>query len=143
MHGSSDLGQVDVRTIDPVDNVTPAKLLANNFSFNDATRYIELEAGAHNLQVTTADNSKELDVFRISLNNYLNETLVLNLSGSESTGHAVFGVDIRGDGFLPQVITGVETDIAELPTEFTLYGTIRTRSIHQRGSSLICRNRRR
>ena len=122
IHGSTDLGSVDVRTIDPVDNTTPVTLLANNLSFDQATQYVSLEAGAHNVQVTTADNREEHEVFHIQLNDYRDESLTLNLSGNESTGHALLGVDIRGDVFLPQDITGVETEIEELPTEFTLYG---------------------
>ena len=129
VHGSSDLGHVDVRTIDPIDNMTPIKLIANNFSFNEVSSYITVEPGLYNLQITTSNNSEELAVFGIPISHkYRNETLVLNLSGSKDAPKDAFnalklyGVDIRGDEVSIDVITDVETEISELPTEFMLYG---------------------
>ena len=129
VHGSSDLGQVDLRIIDPVDNMTPTKLLANNFSFNDVTHYITLEPGLYNIQVTTPRNRQEEAVFHVQVSHkYKNETIVLNLSGNKNASKDAFnalklyGVDIRGDEVPTSVITDIETEILELPIEFALHG---------------------
>ncbi len=122
VHGSADLGDVDVRVLDPADNMTPTKLLANNFSFNSATRYISLAPGAHNVQVTSPDNREEVEVYYLDLNGYQGETVVLNLSGGKDD-LGFMGVRTNGDVFLSQVVTGVEEEgTAGIPTEFTLHG---------------------
>ena len=122
VHGSGDLGEVDVRILDPADNMTPTKLLANNFSFDSATRYISLAPGAHNVQVTSPDNREEVNVYYVDLNGYQGETLILNLSGSMAD-LGFMGVRNNGDVFLSQVVTGVEEEGGpEIPTEFALHG---------------------
>ena len=122
VHGSGDLGEVDVRILDPADNMTPTKMLANNFSFDSATRYISLAPGAHNVQVTSPDNRTEVEVYYVDLNGYQGETLILNLSGGmDDLGF--MGVRNNGDVFLSQVVTGVEEEgNPEIPTEFALHG---------------------
>ena len=122
VHGSGDLGDVDVRILDPADNMTPTKMLANNFSFDSATRYISLAPGAHNVQVTSPDNRTEVEVYYVDLNGYQGETLILNLSGGmDDLGF--MGVRNNGDVFLSQVVTGVEEEgNPEIPTEFALHG---------------------
>lgn len=122
VHGSGDLGDVDVRILDPADNMTPTKMLANNFSFDSATRYISLAPGAHNVQVTSPDNRTEVEVYYLDLNGYQGETLILNLSGGmDDLGF--MGVRNNGDVFLSQVVTGVEEEGGpEIPTEFALHG---------------------
>ncbi|MDE2826278.1 MAG: DUF4397 domain-containing protein, partial [Bacteroidota bacterium] len=122
VHGSGDLGDVDVRILDPADNATPTKLLANNFSFDSATRYISIAPGAHNVQVTSPDNREEVNVYYLDLNGYQGETLILNLSGGKDD-LGFMGVRNNGDVFLSQVVTGVEEEGAEeIPTEFALHG---------------------
>ncbi|MYD19166.1 MAG: DUF4397 domain-containing protein [Rhodothermaceae bacterium] len=122
VHGSADLGEVDVRILDPADNMTPMKLLANNFSFDSATRYISIAAGAHNVQVTSPDNREEVNVYYVDLNGYQGETLILNLSGGKDD-LGFMGVRNNGDVFLSQVVTGVEEEGGpEIPTEFALHG---------------------
>ena len=122
VHGSGDLGEVDVRILDPADNMTPTKMLANNFGFDSATRYISLAPGAHNVQVTSPDNRTEVEVYYVDLNGYQGETLILNLSGGmDDLGF--MGVRNNGDVFLSQVVTGVEEEGGpEIPTEFALHG---------------------
>ncbi|MCY4673244.1 MAG: fibronectin type III domain-containing protein [Bacteroidetes bacterium] len=122
VHGSGDLGDVDVRVLDPADNMTPTKLLANNFSFDSTTGYLSLAPGAHSVQVTSPDNREEVEVYYLDLNGYQGETVILNLSGSKDDLE-LMGVANDGEVFLSQVITGVEEEgTAEIPTEFTLHG---------------------
>ena len=120
VHGAPELGTVDVRVLDASDNTTPLMTLANNIPFDGKTSYLPLDPSTHNVQVSSADNREEFVVFRMDLNEYGNETLVLNLSGSKSD-LKILGVDKNG-AFLPDVITGVETEDIELPTEFALHG---------------------
>ena len=121
VHGSSDLGAVDVRVLDASDNLTPLMTLADNIPFDGKTSYRTLDASMHNVQVSSPNNEEEYEVFRMDLGGYRNETLVLNLSGSKDDLR-ILGVDKNGTTFLPDVITGVETERAELPTEFALHG---------------------
>ena len=121
VHGSADLGAVDVRVLDDSDNLTPRMVLADNIPFDGKTIYRTLDASMHNVQVSSPTNEEEYEVFRMDLGGYRNETVVLNLSGSKSDLR-ILGVDRNGTTFLPDVITGVETERAELPTEFTLHG---------------------
>ena len=125
VHGSADLGEVDVRTVDMTSDHAATKLLANNIKFGDATNYLALEPGLHNIQVKAAQGEEEIDVFEVSLNGYEGETVILNLSGTKNVmaiGFEIFGVDIRGDRISTQTVTGVEDEITELPTEFALHG---------------------
>ncbi len=125
VHGSADLGTVDVRTVGTTPDHEATKLLANNIKFGDATNYLALEPGLHNLQVKSAQGEEEIDVFEVSLNGYEGETVILNLSGTKNVmaiGFEIFGVDIRGDRISTQTVTSVVDDIAELPTEFALHG---------------------
>ena len=121
VHGAADLGAVDVRVLNPSDNLTPLVVLADNLPFDGKTRYHALDASMHNVQVSSPTNEEEYEVFRMDLSGYGNETLVLNLSGSREDLR-ILGVDRNGMTFLPDVITGVETERAELPTEFVLHG---------------------
>ena len=121
VHGSADLGAVDVRVLDASDNLTPLMTLADNIPLNGKTSYRALDASTHNVQVSSPNNEEEYEVFLMDLSGYRNETLVLNLSGSRDDLR-ILGVDKNGMTFLPDVITGVETERAELPTEFALHG---------------------
>ena len=121
VHGSDGLGAVDVRVLDASDNSTPLMTLADNIPLNGKTSYLSLDASTHNVQVSSPNNEEELEVYRMDLGGYRNETLVLNLSGSREDLR-ILGVDKNGMTFLPDVITGVETEHAELPTEFALHG---------------------
>ena len=121
VHGSADLGAVDVRVLDASDNLTPLMTLADNIPLNGKTSYLSLDASTHNVQVSSPNNEEELEVYRMDLGGYRNETVVLNLSGNKDDLR-ILGVDKNGMTFLPDVITGVETERAELPTEFALHG---------------------
>ena len=121
VHGSADLGAVDVRVLDASDNLTPLMTLADNIPLNGKTSYLSLDASMHNVQVSSPTNEEEYKVFRMDLGGYRNETVVLNLSGNKDDLR-ILGVDKNGMTFLPDVITGVETERAELPTEFALHG---------------------
>ena len=121
VHGAPDLGTVDVRVLDALDNSTPRITLADNILLNGKTSYLSLDASTHNVQVSSADNEEEYEVYRMDLSEYGNEALVLNLSGGRDDLR-ILGVDRDGNTFLPDVITGVETERVELPTEFALHG---------------------
>ena len=124
LHGAPDLGPVDIRLLDPRDNRTITMLLANNLDFGDAGYYVTLSAGRYNLEITTANNDRQLAVYRLNLDQYRGAALVLSLTGvgkSVAEGLTMMGINARGKTFFPQVITDTEP-IAELPTELTLRG---------------------
>ena len=120
VHGAPDLGVADVQVLDASDNRTLLLMLANNIPFDGKTSYLSLTPSMHNVQVSSSANGEEFAVFQMDLNGYAGQTLVLNLSGSKSD-LKILGVDKNG-AFLPDVITGVETEDVELPTEFALHG---------------------
>jgi len=115
VHGAADLGEVDLRSL------TETGRWANNISFNEATSYREKEATVHNVELL--DGNTQVDVFEIDLGDYINETLVLALSGagtSSAMGLTLIGVDTTGSVFYPQVVTSTSPE--ELPTAFALQG---------------------
>ena len=124
VHGAPDLGPVDIRLLDPVNNNTVVGLLANNIDFDDVGTYLNLAPGGYNVEVTNADNTVQYEVFRFELQSYSGQTFVLNLSGlgkANADGFTMMGVETDGSVFFPDVITADEEE-AELPTEFTLRG---------------------
>ncbi len=125
VHGARELGAVDVRLINPINNVEVLGApLANNLDWDDVGKYIRLEPGAHNLEITTSNNDRQIDVFHLELEEYSQQTFVLNLSGqgkSSAEGLTLLGVEQDGSTFFPMVITAAETE-EELPSEFALKG---------------------
>ena len=120
VHGDAGIGTVDVRTLDPFDNDRATRSLANNFVFDGVTRYLSFTPGAYNVEVTNEDNSTRYAAYRLDLNGYSGETVILNLSGSSDPNRGFILVDDRGDVSFQQVVTSSEG--VELPTEFTLHG---------------------
>ena len=124
VHGARELGEVDIRLINPIDNSEVLDLLANNISWDDVGAYISLAPGGYNFEVTTANNDRQIDVFRLELQQFRQQTFVLNLSGSgksSAEGVTMLGVEQDGTTFLPSVITATEAE-EEIPTEFALQG---------------------
>ena len=115
VHGAAGLGEVDLRSL------TETGRWANNLSFNEATGYRAASATVHNVELL--DGHTQIDVFEVDLGDYINETLVLALSGagaSSAMGLTLMGVDTDGNVFFPQVVTSTAGE--ELPTEFALKG---------------------
>ncbi len=124
VHGARELGEVDIRIINPIDNTEVLDLLANNISWDDVGAYISLAPGGYNFEVTTANNDRQIDVFRLELQQFRQQAFVLNLSGSgksSAEGVSMLGVEQDGGTFFPSVITAAETE-EEIPTEFALKG---------------------
>ena len=115
VHGAASLGEVDLRSL------TETGRWANNLDFNEATGYRTAEAAIHNVELLNGNT--QVDVFEFDLGDYINQTLVLALSGSgtsSATGLTIIGVTTSGDIFTPQVVTSAQSE--ELPKEFALQG---------------------
>ncbi len=123
VHGAAGVPAVDIRLIDPIDNDQVIDLLANNVDYSDVGSYLSLAPGGYNFEVTTADNSAQLAVFRVELQHYRGQAVVMNLvtPTAATVGRGMMGVDGNGDTFFPDLITSNEADI-ELPDEFALQG---------------------
>ena len=122
VHGSADLGDVDLQTIDGFADprtANPTRLLARGFGFDDASPYKQFDAGYHRIEVVSGRD--KIGVFDVDLNDRQGETLILNLSGSKAMLD-LYGVDMNGDRVNVTVVTGTESEIAELPTDFALHG---------------------
>ena len=115
VHGAASLGEVDLRLL------TGTGFWANNLDFNQATGYRTAEAAVHNVELLNSNT--QVDVFEFDLGHYINQTLVLALSGSgtsSAAGLTIIGVTTSGDVFTPQVVTSAQSE--ELPTGLTLRG---------------------
>ena len=127
VHGATCLGQVDMRTLDPVRNNEVIGLLVNNIGFGEASAYVSLEAGAgHNIEIVTSDGETQLGVFRLASPAPSGETFIVTLSCLDANnveGVTMMGVEIDGRVFLPPVITANERALsAALPETFERYG---------------------
>ncbi|MCH8961007.1 MAG: DUF4397 domain-containing protein [Bacteroidetes bacterium] len=131
VHGAPRLGEIDIRELDPVNNNDVIGLLANNFGFDDVVRSLSLKAGVgHNIEITTANNDRQIDVFRFELQSKMGDVITLALSGALAKANpgdtgslTMMGVERDGDVFFPGLITADEPDVAaELPTTFELLG---------------------
>ncbi len=123
-HGARDLGLVDLRVIDPTNNSDVIRVLANNIGWKEVGSYVRLAPVAYNVEITTANNGRQIDVYHLELDQYQSQSFVLNLSGtgnSSAQGISLMGVEQDGSTFFPSVITSVET-VDELPTSFALAG---------------------
>ena len=128
-HGAPNLGPIDIRLLDPVNNNAVIGLLANNIDFDDIGAYISLAPAGYNIEFTSADNLTQIDVFRFELQSRAQQAFVMAVTGignkattgGPGTPLSIMGVETDGDRFFPDVITA-EEDVAELPTEFKLNG---------------------
>ena len=123
-HGARDFGLVDLRVIDPTNNSDVIRVLANNIGWKEVGSYVRLAPVAYNVEITTANNDRQIDVYHLELDQYQSQSFVLNLSGtgnSSAQGISLMGVEQDGSTFFPSVITSVET-VDELPTSFALAG---------------------
>lgn len=124
IHGAPDLASIDIRLLDPVDNNNAFSLLANNITYNSVVLYQDLEPLGYNVEISTFDNDVQYEVFRLELQAYRGETLILIASGI-GTSHSE-GLDlivVAADGTVAQapVIT-TTTDIEAYPDGFALHG---------------------
>jgi len=119
VHGSSDLEEVTIQIIDDQKDPERAqRLLVRGFMFDQATRYLPLNSGFQRLEVLSADAKR---VYNLDLNGFQGKTLILNLSNT-AQNLEIFAVDDSGPVNVATTATSINTDIAELPTEFALYG---------------------
>ena len=127
VHGAACQGTVDLRVLDPVRNNAIIALLVNNIDFGQVSVYRSLPAGiGHNLEIVTADSSKQLNAFRFELPVPGGQTFVSVLSCSNTDGTetvTMLGVEVDGRVFLPPIITANEP-LAEagVPETFKLHG---------------------
>ena len=124
VHGSADLGRVRLQTINILDDprtASPTRLLANNFSFDQATNYIQMDPGYYRIEAISG--SDKVAVFDLNLSGYQGQTLIANLSGSKAANNLdLYVVDKNGSRVNADVVTGTESEITEIPTEFALHG---------------------
>ncbi len=125
VHGSPDLGELDVRILDPVSSNSHINaLLVNNLSFGGILGYQALAPAGYNLQVTNADNTVEYEVFRLELHFFGRQTLVFLTSGAgskASDGFTLIGFDVLGNSVRASVITAAE-GAEDVPAAFVLEG---------------------
>ena len=127
VHGAPCQGKVDLRVLDPVQHNAVIGLLVNNLDFGQTSVYRSLEAGVgHNVEIVTADSSKQLNAFRFELPVPSGQTFVSVLSCTDVNGLeavTMMGVEVDGGVFLPPIITANEPPAeAGVPEIFKLHG---------------------
>ncbi|MCY4205146.1 MAG: DUF4397 domain-containing protein [Bacteroidetes bacterium] len=124
VHGSADLGSVRLQTINILDDprtANPTRLLASNFLFDEASNYIQMDPDYYRIEAVSGNN--KVAVFDLNLSGYQGQTLIANLSGSRAANNLdLYVVDVNGNRVNADVVTGTESEITEIPTEFTLHG---------------------
>ena len=87
------------------------------------TGYKSVAVDVYNVEVTTSNQDRQIDVFELDLRDHINQGLVLALSGlgsSSGEGLTLMGVRPSGEVFFPSVVTSVSS--VELPKLFALSG---------------------
>ena len=124
VHGALDPDALDIRLLNPVDNNSAFGLLANNIDFGSIVFYRTLMPIGYNVEASDPDNIVQYEVFRLALQAFRGESLVLALSG-RGTAHAegleAMYVATDGTVFLAPVITANEAAEA-VPASFALHG---------------------
>ena len=123
VHGAADLGVVDVRPLERAENTPTGEVWVNNLEFNGVKGYKSVSADVYNVELTTSNRDRQIDVFELDLGDYTNQGLVLALSGvggSLGEGLTLMGVTSSGEVFFPSVITSLSS--VELPESFALSG---------------------
>ena len=123
IHGAPDLGMLDIRLLDPVDNNNAFDLLANNIDFGDIIFYKTLTPIGYNIEASDPDNIVQYEVFRIELQAFRGASLVLALSGRGTThaeGLEAMYIATDGTVFLAPVIT-LDESAEAAPAAFALH----------------------
>ncbi len=121
VHGSADLGAARVEVLDPIDPMTVKTTLAGNLMLNDATRHYTSLAPSQQVFRVKSTDGEVTEFYELDLYRYGGQTLVLNLSGMRND-LTILGIDRKGMMVPTMVVTGVEEEGVELPTEFALHG---------------------
>ncbi len=124
VHSGPDIGPIDVRLLDPVDNNNAFDLLANNIDFADVVLYKTLMPTGYNVEISSTDNSIQHEVFRLALQAFRGEALVLTISGrgtSNAEGLEAMHVAADGTVTLTPLITANDAP-GVVPAAFALHG---------------------
>ena len=121
VHGLADLGAAQVQVMDLAAPAIPVLTLADDLLPGEATRrYVALDPSMQVIRVLFPDQRVE-EVYEMDMFGYGGQTLVLNLSGTRED-LTILGVDKNGEIVPTLVLTGAETESAEIPEEFALHG---------------------
>lgn len=123
IHGAPDTGPLDIRLRDPAKDNAVVSLLQNNLAFGQTSIYIRLAPTEYNFEVTTADNSRVLDVFYFDFNGFGNRPFVLLTSGlgmSVGEGFSLIGYDATGTPIRSSISTTATEDVSDVPSAFAL-----------------------
>ena len=123
IHSAPQLGEVDIRLLNPVRNNEVIGLLANNISFNDVGSYLTLAPAGYNIEISDRNNEIQFEVFRAEWQAQGGRSLVLVLTGfgrKSNEGLNMMVVEASGNVILPLLITAVE-DEKEVPAAVEIF----------------------
>ena len=122
VQGAPDALTLDFRTLDPDNNNLPLATLADDIDFNQGKPYQSLAAGRHNVEVSTADNSTQIDVWQFDFSGREGQALILLGSGQfADDSFTLIGFDAAGNAIQPALVTAME-DESGVPESFVVHG---------------------
>jgi len=122
VQGAPDAPTLDFRTLDPDNSNLPLATLADDIDFNEGKPYQNLSAGQHNIEVSTADNSTQIDVWQFDFSGREGQALILLGSGQFSdNSFTLIGFDAAGNAIQPALVTATE-DASGVPESFVVHG---------------------
>lgn len=109
-HGSAALGRVAVRVTDPSDHSRVVFRLTTGIEVGQLADFVSLGAAVHNIEVVSAADDSQVEVYRLNLRRQRNQVVALVLSSKAG----LIAVNQQGQVIQPLIITASEGE-EELP----------------------------
>ena len=103
-HGSAESGRVAVRVTDVRDHSRVLYQLTSGIELGGFSDFVALGALAHNIELVSATDGSQIEVYRLNLARQRNQVVALVLSSKSG----LIAVDQRGQVIRPSVITASE-----------------------------------
>jgi hypothetical protein len=121
-HAASNAGSIDLRLVDENEPPGVIQTLYDNIEPDSVTEYVSLSPDNHSIQITTADNSQQFDIFKFDLTEYIGDALFGSIVPDSQQTTAVFLLyDSEGNNIEEGTSTAVEDqDYVLIPKEYNL-----------------------
>ena len=124
IHAAPDTGPVDLRLRDPYDSNRVTALLFNNLGYGRYSIYTRLELRGYNYEIIQSYGNAIVGTYYLNLSGFANLSGVVIAAGrgnSSNDGFTLFGVDVNGEVYLPDVTTGLPDEVPMHPPLLDAY----------------------